>query len=464
MAETKSVKVTDIAIDLLNPRTIPQPDEPSALDTMISINPTKFWGLMESIIDDGYHPTENIILLKQKKNKLSVKEGNRRIAILKILLGKLQYQDIPSDLTEKISTKINSGWKKENSEVPCMIYDQSEEESADRIVSRIHAKGEPAGRDGWTAVAKFRYDRDKKGVSAPALDLLEAYLKSGKNRSPQQAERWSGDYPITVLHEALPKIGRALNQATVDFVKAYPKKNKRLLDTILLDIGISNIGFKEVRDKTNFFGEKYGLFLPGTKPVQPSPVPSAPTGGGNTSGVQAGTGGQVTPQVPPGSPRKPKAVSANDPLSVSRKLKAFKPKGGNREKLVTLLDELKTLDITSYPHAFCFLLRSLFEISAKVYCKENKKTANIQVTQKDGKDKILVNILRDITNYITQNGANKEKTKELHGALTELAKKDGLLSVTSMNQLVHNPNFSVSPSDICLLFHNVFPLLEEMNA
>ena len=461
MAESKSVKVTDIALDLSNPRTMPQPDEPTALDTMISINPTKFWGLMESIIDDGYHPTENIILLREKKNKLSVKEGNRRIAILKILLGKLQYQDIPTDLSEKISTTIKSAWKNENKEVPCMIYEESEVDIADRIVSRIHAKGEPAGRDGWTAVAKFRYDRDKKGVSAPALDLLEAYLKNGKNLSPQQAERWSGDYPITVLHEALPKIGRALNQATSDFVKVYPKKNKRSLDAILLDMGVSNIGFKEVRDKTHFFGEKYGLFLPGTKPMQPP----SPTGADNTSSGQAGNGGQTTtPPSPPAPPKKPTAVSANDPVSVSRKLKTFKPKGSNREKLVTLLNELKTLDITNYPHAFCFLLRSLFEISAKIYCKETTKTANIQTIQKDGKDKILVNLLREITDYITKSGTDKAKIKELHGALTELAKKDGLLSVTSMNQLVHNPNFSVGPSDICLLFHNVFPLLEEMNA
>lgn len=471
VAESKSIKVSDIAIDLFNPRTIPQPDESTALDTMVSINPAKFWGLMESIVDDGYHPTENIILLKDKKNKLSVKEGNRRIAILKILLGKLQYQDIPSDITEKISANINAAWKKQNTEVPCMVYDESEADAADRIVSRIHAKGEPAGRDGWTAVAKFRYDRDKKNVSAPALDLLEAYLKHGKNLSPQQAERWSGDYPITVLHEALPKISRALNQTTADIVKAYPKKNKRLLDTILLDMGVSNIGFKEVRDKNDFFGEKYGLFLPGTKPVQP-PSPPAPPVGGNAGSGQAGSGGQSGTSgqpgnggqsTPPPPPKKPKAVSANDPASVSRKLKAFKPKGNNREKLVTLLDELKTLDIANYPHAFCFLLRSLFEISAKIYCKENKKTANIQIVQKDGKDKTLVNLLREITNYITQNGKDQTKTKELHGALTELAKKDGLLSVTSMNQLVHNPNFSVSPSDICLLFHNVFPLLEEMS-
>ncbi len=98
MPSNARVMVKDIALDLSNPRTIPQADENSALETMVSINPSKFWGLMESIINDGYLPTENIVLVKNKKGHLSVKEGNRRIAVLKIALGLLQYQDIASEL------------------------------------------------------------------------------------------------------------------------------------------------------------------------------------------------------------------------------------------------------------------------------------------------------------------------------------------------------------------------------
>ena len=38
----------------------------------------------------------------------------------------------------------------------------------------------------------------------------------------------------------------------------------------------------------------------------------------------------------------------------------------------------------------------------------------------------------------------KDAVKALHGAITELAKPEGILSVTSMNQLVHNQKFSIS--------------------
>jgi len=70
-------------------------------------------------------------------------------------------------------------------------------------------------------------------------------------------------------------------------------------------------------------------------------------------------------------------------------------------------------------------------------------------------------LLTEITTKLTQNNSAKEKV--LHGAITELGRPEGLLSVTSLNQLVHNPIFLVTSNDICTLFGNIFPLLEEMN-
>ncbi len=106
----------------------------------------------------------------------------------------------------------------------------------------------------------------------------------------------------------------------------------------------------------------------------------------------------------------------------------------------------------------------MFEISAKAYCEDHKGTANAPKLTKGGKPKKLVEVLRGITKHITDDKSDIEKTKILHGAMTVLARPEDILSVTSMNQLVHNPKFSVDEAGICLLFGHVFPLLEEMNA
>ncbi len=288
--------------------------------------------------------------------------------------------------------------------------------------------------------------------SEPALDLLEKYVKEGRNLTPQQAERWSGVFPLSVLDEAIKRLSPRFGAAsTRDLVKAYPGKvsKRTALESVLHDIGLENLTFTIIRSKTEDFGEvRYGL-----------PAPPA----ASSSAAAAGTTSTATTSPSQPAVKKLAAVSVNDPRAVIRALRNFQPKGNNREKVVTLLDEARTLKLNKHPHAFCFLLRSMFEISAKAYCADHGAAGGPQTTKADGKDKRLVEVLRDITNHLTKNKKDTAMTKLLHGAMTELAKSEGLLSVTSMNQLVHNPNFSVDATHICTLFANVFPLLDAMN-
>jgi hypothetical protein len=148
---------------------------------------------------------------------------------------------------------------------------------------------------------------------------------------------------------------------------------------------------------------------------------------------------------------------------VTKLLKSFTPRGKHRDKVVTLKEEAELLNISKTPIAFCFLLRSMFEISAKAYCKDHASSGGPSARKANGQEKSLAELLRDITKHLTVNNTDKEMTKALHGAIAELASKDSFLSVTSMNQLVHNPKFSVTPSHVATLFGNVFPLLEAMN-
>ncbi len=101
----------------------------------------------------------------------------------------------------------------------------------------------------------------------------------------------------------------------------------------------------------------------------------------------------------------------------------------------------------------------MFEISAKAYCNDHA----ISITDNKGKDLTLVKVLNNVTSHLTVNNTNQGMAKILHGAMTDIGSPNRLLSVTSMNQLVHNPAFSFIPNDICTLFSNIYPLLEAMN-
>ncbi len=436
---------------------------------------------MESIIEDGYLPTENIIVLKNGTDNI-VKEGNRRIAALKLIHGLYKLSDfgLPTSITDSISN-IDPEWKTENLKVPCTIFSDGEADKVDRVVTLAHGKGEKASRDPWNSVARARHNRDVKRATEHGLDLLEKYLKNGTNLNSQQKERWGGEYPLTVLDEALRKSFARLEFANVaDLVKKYPlNKNLPELENILLDIGLEQIKFETLRNSQLDFPTNYDIppivmppVIPPSNTAQtntPTPNPTnTNTNPPNTNNQNnattpnpstISTTNNNTSTTPMPTPAIPKAVAVNDPKHVTNLLKKFAPRGTNRQKVVTLRDELKKLKIADNPIAFCFILRSMFEISGKAYSADH----NLNMIKSGGKDKTLVEVLRGITSHLTSNNSNIQMTKVLHGAMTEIGKSEGLLSVTSMNNLVHNPLFSIAPSDICILFGNVYPLLEAMN-
>lgn len=495
MSKTEQLPVSDLSIDLYNFRTIPQQSELEAIHAMISISPDFFWGLMDSLLDDGYLPTENIIVVEGASGKNCVKEGNRRVASLKILLGLIDGTQfgLPQQIARRI-TNLSSTWIQQNSTVPCTIYGSSEEEVVDKIVTRTHGKGSKAGRDTWEAVARARHNRDKNGATEIALDLLERYLTHGKNFSQEQKTRWAGRYNLTVLEEAIKRISPRFGApSSTELARQYPNiPSRKALDEIIYAIGTETLGFPEIRSR-NDFALRFGVPL-----LNPVPEASAtysdgdgdgdiesnpPSGGNSASGSPLGrTPGNSTPSGSSAGGNtssasdevifannrtgggRTQAAATTDQRSVKKALRALKIYGVNRAKLETVRKEILKLKLKDNPIAFCFLLRSMFEISAKIYCQDRADQKGAPATAKsDGSDRTLSDTLRDIVSHLTQNKADKQMVRLLHGPLTEIQRHDGILSLTSMNQLVHNASFTISSTDIPTLFSNVFPLLEEMN-
>ncbi|MCW5795341.1 MAG: hypothetical protein KIS97_13490 [Nitrospira sp.] len=490
MPSITATVVNALKLDLNNFRTVRQVNEIKAIHSMISISPAWFWALTESLLDDGYHLTENIIVLKSGSNgqDLIVKEGNRRVGALKLILGLIKCDQIqlPSHLEKKVAD-LPAEWKRANSEVPCAVYEAEEFAKVDRIVTLTHATAELAGRDEWNSVARARYSRDKNGKNEPALDLLEKFLVHGRNLTSEQAERWAGEYPLTVLDEMIKKLASRLGVASSrQLADSYPStvNYRKGLEDILRDIGVEIITFKRIRDTQEDIAHVHygippvpivGQSAPNSSPSNSSGsvnsgggnifnAPKPPLGNAlyNVGSASPQSQSTVSPPVTGTATLKPKAVSVVDPKAVMRALKQFQPRGNNRNKVVTLRDEMLKLKLDKHPHAFCFLLRSMFEISAKAFCDDYASKGGPSYTQK-GNERKLADILTDICDYLVGTPANQQLKKTLHGARVDLGTHTSILSVTSMNQLIHNPHFSITEHSICVSFGNIFPLLQEMN-
>lgn len=475
MPEPQEIPVKQLSLDLTNFRTVPQPDELSALNALIAISPDRFWALLEGLIKDGYLPTEILVILKSEvqKPKLIVKEGNRRVGALKLIHGIYGHDQvaIPSHIRKKIEN-IDSNWKKKNSKILSLVYESEERSIVDQLVTRTHGKGDLTSREDWNAVAKARHNQAVNSATEWGLTLLEKYLIHGTNITKRQANIWAGDYPVTVLHEAIRSIAPALGLTNSrQLSEKYPEVGQcDKLEEFMKKVGQGKIGFSEIR--TPGFAKQFEETTEESPPPTEDPEkPSKTTHAAGATPKKPKSENEpkddpTTSQFPTNSVKKTRRINAlppNDPRNIRRELKAINPSGKGSTKIVQLKEEAEKLDVMKTPLAFCFVLRSIFEISAKVYLQANAP-GGFSDKKGNGDPKSLLEILNEAKTVLTKNNKDKAMVHSLHGASTELAKSAGILSVTSMNQLIHNPNFSISSNDIVISFMNVVPLLQEMNS
>jgi hypothetical protein len=84
-----SQKIADLLIALDNPRFEPCKSQIEAYETIINELGDKFINIAEDIVDKGLNPSKVPLITKDENNpgKFYVCEGNRRVAVLKLLSG-----------------------------------------------------------------------------------------------------------------------------------------------------------------------------------------------------------------------------------------------------------------------------------------------------------------------------------------------------------------------------------------
>lgn len=460
MPQVTTLPVKQLKIDLGNYRTLPTDNETEAVHALIALRPHYFWDLTRSLIENGYDGTENIIVLKTgAKSELSVREGNRRVGALKIIHGILPVAkfDAPEDIENSIKA-LPAKWKTDNESVPCSVYEEKDADIVKRLVARTHARGETAGRLNWESVARARYNRNELKGSEPGLDLLEDYLKTAKKLSEEERERWGGDYPLTVLDEALQKVASRLGLSTArDVVDAVPKDTslQKKLGQMIHDIGTEVLKTRDVRSHS--WGPEYGFpIAPATTSATSAATSATPTTPSTSAPAPA------TTSAPAG--RAVKTLSLSDPKSVRRELRKFAPKGKSSSKVVDLLNEAKKLKLEETPISFCFVLRSMFELSVLDYCSANGiafKTTDPKTGKT--KEKSLADLLVAAGTQISSGTKDKTLASAIKTAVSEIKHRDSVLSVPVMNALVHSATFTITPPQIVSGFHKIFPLLVALN-
>lgn len=186
MSRKLTLKLSNLYLDLQNPRYEEQKSQNDALNTIACEQKGKLLVLLKDILENGLNPSDIPIVMPDptRGNGYVVLEGNRRIAALK-LFGK------PSILTNASMrqkyNKLHDDFKsKAIKNIECLIVNSREE--ANLWIERKH-EGEMngAGTVRWDNVQKSRFLANKTGKDSRAVQLID-FMKAATEGDNEFAE------------------------------------------------------------------------------------------------------------------------------------------------------------------------------------------------------------------------------------------------------------------------------------
>lgn len=441
--QTKSIKLSDLILDLENPRHElfeNQPDIISYMDEQeLLVN------LAKDIVNHGLSPLETIAVMKSHNGQYIVLEGNRRISALKIL----QNPDLLKE--EKSRKQINSALKQnENFVLPnhvkCIIF--PDRKSSHTWLQRKHGgQQNGAGTKSWNAMQQARFTQSIGNQNKNALSnaLLEyAVQQCGINRETTKGI-------ITTLTRFISNpvfrnnIGLS-SKSTSNEIKL--DISKPVFDKILAKI-VADIVNKENRQvssrstKSNIkeYGEYlYKTFVLNIKAESQTNVSSEEFGTKNLEGLSSGDlkhnttnfgvnttkslfdegvdAGDIIAQIEvvnhkKHKPQKPINPAAREVLFHSLSLK------GKDKHLFSLYYELKRLNVDNFPIATTMLARIFIETISRNYVESiaDPKKSHSKAKMSD----LIVSICKhcqslDMNSNIRKSFKNFELLKENRSA------------------------------------------------
>ena len=174
MAKKNTIKLSNLYLDLQNPRYEEQKSQNDALNTIASEQKGKLVVLLKDILENGLNPSDIPIVMPDptKESGYVVLEGNRRIAALKLFKK-------PSILT---NTGLRQKYSKLHDEfkgkeiakngIECLVVNSREE--ANLWIERKH-EGEMngAGTVKWNTVQSARFRANKTGKDSRVVQLID---------------------------------------------------------------------------------------------------------------------------------------------------------------------------------------------------------------------------------------------------------------------------------------------------
>ena len=430
MREITRIPISNLLIDIKNPR-LPdiQASQTEAIRAVASQQKGKLLALANDIIEYGTDPSTFPIVTSIEKGSdyYIVVEGNRRIAVLKIL----ENPDVLIGAVDKTIyqsfVEISKEYQKEPIKiVPCVILDE-EEDINHWLEIRHTGENKGAGVVKWGSAETARF-RQRSGNKEFHLQVLEFLENRGDIKAHDRKK-----VPVTSLKRLLTtpyvraKLGIDLRDGEI--VSRFSdnqvaKGLKRIVkDLVTGDVPVKKIYTKE--DRIKYIDNITTEDLPDTsRPKSTSHVlGTQPTSQEPLSTDEP----KSTPKVIPSGKQRINLIPRDFAITIHEK------------RINEIHHELRKLDIEEFSNAVSVLFRVFLEVSIDVYIGKH----HLATKDTDNMPKKL----QDVATHLKFTAKINEQQEKY---IKHFAQKNNFLvsTLTTLHQYVHNPYFSPEPTDL----------------
>lgn len=464
MSHRLTLKLSNLYLDLQNPRYEEQKSQNEALNTIAKEQGPKLLVLLKDIIDNGLNPSDIPIVMPDpsKGNGYIVLEGNRRIAALKLF----KSPAILTNMTQRQKFgKLHDSHKNAiPKSIECLVVDTREE--ANLWIERKH-EGEMngAGTVRWDSVQKGRFMANKNGKDSKVLQLID-FMKTAAEGDSQFEEQlkkvgstnldrmlgtpdvrsslgleyyhgeYSSRYEWSEVLKGLKTIVSRMSKDDFKVADIYHKADRLKF--------IADIPVEELPDKSKKAENPWKLkdFILTKQEAKTEDKGTEEQGKEAEKSKDKEKEKESTQQERPTS----REMFLPDDLVLS-----IPNDRSNR-----IYSELKKLSHNELPNTCSVMMRVFLELSVDCYLEKFNLLKNGAISaSKDSRD------LKQKTNNVIQH-LNQNKyldDAKARGMKTEINNDSSLFGIATMNAYVHNIDFNPIPNTLMLSWDNFQPFI-----
>ena len=432
-----SLPISNLLVDVNNPRLADiQSNQTEAIRAIASQQKSKLLALANDIIEHGTDPSTLPIVapIERGSEHYVVLEGNRRIAVLKILENPDIVLGAVDNKLYQAFVELSKEYQKDPIKIlPCVILDE-DEDITHWLELRHTGENKGAGVVKWGGgeTARFRQRSGNKEFHMQVLDFLES---RGDIKSYERKK-----VPVTSLKRLLTtpyvrtKLGIDLKDGEI-VTRFNDNQVAKGLKRVVKDLATGAVPVKKIytkEDRIKYIDDITAEDLPDM---------SRPKSTDHVLGKQPAAQ-EISYVDEPKSDEK-SIPSGKQRINLIRQGYAITV---NVPKINDIYHELRQLDIEAFSHAVSVLFRVFIELNIDVYIHKN----HLSVTDMDAMSKKMQSVA---THLKVTGKINDQQVKYIN----HITQKNNLLAttLTTMHQYVHNPYFSPQPSDLRATWDNL---------